>query len=176
MTVIARKGIADATMQAIAAEAGIAKGTLYAYFRDRDELLTMTAARAYERLVEGLESAFAAPGALRDRLTGVVLRQLQFFDEHRELFRAYMALSSRDGAALRKSKTVYIQRVERMFREAGERGEIRDVDPRELAALYVDCVRGVVVRRIEEKSKTSREEQAAFVVELFLRGISGEAQ
>jgi AcrR family transcriptional regulator len=176
MTVIARKGIADATMNAIAAEAGIAKGTLYAYFRDRDELLTKTAARAYERLVEELDAAFGAAGTLAERLSGVVLRQLHFFDQHRELFRAYLALSNRDGAALRKSKQVYVERVEQLFRDASTRGEIRDVDPHELASMFIDCVRGVVLRRIEQKSKTSREEQAALVVDLLLRGISGETQ
>ena len=176
MSVIARKGSADATMQEIAAEAGIAKGTIYAYFRDRDELLTKTAARAYERLVAELDSAFDAPGSLDARLTGVVLRQLQFFDEHRELFRAYLALSNRDSTALRKSKKVYLQRVEKMFVDAEARGEIRGHDPKELAAMFVDCVRGVVVRRIEEKSKTSREEQAAQVASVLLRGITGEAK
>ena len=176
MSVIARKGIGAATMQGIAAEAGIAKGTIYAYFRDRDELLTKTAARAYERLVAELATAFEAKGSLEERLTGVVLRQLQFFDEHRELFRAYRALSNGDGAALRKSKKVYLERVERMFADAKASGEVRSVDPRELAAVFVDCVRGVVIRRLEEKAKSSREEQAALVVELLLRGMTGEAR
>ena len=36
MRVIARKGMAAATMQEIAEEAGVAKGTIYLYFRDRD--------------------------------------------------------------------------------------------------------------------------------------------
>jgi AcrR family transcriptional regulator len=177
MSVIARKGIDAATMQEIAAEAGIAKGTIYAYFRDRDELLAKTATGAYERLVAELETAFTAPGTLEDRLRGVVLRQLQFFDDNRELFRAYRALSHLDTSKRKQAAHArYIERVERMFAEARERGEIRGVDPHELAAVYADCVRGVVIRRIEEKSKTSREEQAALIVALLLRGISGEKQ
>ena len=42
MRVIARKGMAAATMQEIADEAGVAKGTIYLYFRDRDELVEKT--------------------------------------------------------------------------------------------------------------------------------------
>ena len=42
MRVIARKGMAAATMQEIAEEAGVAKGTIYLYFRDRDELVEKT--------------------------------------------------------------------------------------------------------------------------------------
>jgi AcrR family transcriptional regulator len=181
MSVIARKGVADATMQDIAEEAGIAKGTLYVYFRDRDELLAKTAGHAYDRLIAELDDAFEAPGTLGERLTEVVLRQLQFFDIHRELFHAYIALSQREGgdARLRKSKMSsygrYLQRLEKVFSEAKERGEVRDFEPRELAAMYADCVRGVVVRRIEEKLKTPREQQAAMVVSMMLQGIGARS-
>jgi TetR/AcrR family fatty acid metabolism transcriptional regulator len=176
MTVIARKGVAEATMQDIAGEAGIAKGTLYVYFRDKDELLARTADGAFDRLVTELETAFEAEGTLEERLTGVVLRQLQFFDKHRELFRAYMAISHRDGATHLRKPTMssyarYRARLEQLFGDAKERGELRDLDAVEVAAVYADCVRGVVVRRIEEKSKRPREEQAALIVSILLRGI-----
>jgi AcrR family transcriptional regulator len=178
MAIIAKKGVADATMQEIADEAGVAKGTLYVYFRDRDELLAKTAARAYDRLIVGLEDAFASAGTLEERLTTIVLQQLRFFDEHRELFAAYMALTQRDGTHAKKrtgSYAVYLEHLERLFTEARERGEIR-VDAHEAAAIYADLVRSVVVRRIAEKSKTPREEQASFIVSLLLRGIAGDVK
>jgi AcrR family transcriptional regulator len=43
--VIARHGLAGASMSAIAEEAGVAKGTLYLYFEDRDDLLDQSAGR-----------------------------------------------------------------------------------------------------------------------------------
>jgi AcrR family transcriptional regulator len=175
MTVIARKGIAETTMQEIADEAGIAKGTIYVYFRDRDELLSKTADRAFDLLVEVLDEAFRSPGSLEERLLAVVSRQLLFFDDNRELFRAYMALSQRDPAAPPKAKSAaygrYVQRIEAMFVEAKQAGELRDLDPADVAGVYSDCVRGVIVRRMGERSKRSREEQAAFVVSILLRGI-----
>ena len=176
MAVIARKGVAEATMQDIAAEAGVAKATIYVYFRDRDELLTRTANCAFDRLITELDSAFTLPGTLQERLTAVVLRQLQFFDENRELFRAYIALRDREDAKhLRKAKSQsharYVQRLGHLFTEAKSAHEIGDFDPAALADVASDCIRGVIVRRIEEKSKTSREEQAAFVVSILLRGI-----
>jgi AcrR family transcriptional regulator len=176
MAVIARKGVADATMQDIAQAAGVAKATVYVYFRDRDELLTRTANRAFDRLITELDSAFTLSGTVQERLTAVVLRQLQFFDENRELFRAYIALTHREDAKhLRKAKAQsharYVQRLGMLFAEARSGGEIGDFDPAALADVASDCIRGVIVRRIEEKSKTPREEQAAFVVSILLRGI-----
>ncbi|MGZ6971061.1 MAG: helix-turn-helix domain-containing protein, partial [Thermoanaerobaculia bacterium] len=37
MRVVGRKGLAGATVEDIAREAGVAKGTVYLYFRSRDE-------------------------------------------------------------------------------------------------------------------------------------------
>jgi AcrR family transcriptional regulator len=176
MAVIARRGVDDATMQEIAEEAGLAKGTLYVYFRDRDELLKKTANRAFEIMLEQLEAAFVDGNTFEARLTSTALRQLRFFDENRELFRAYIALAQHDTiVSPRKPRTDayarYAQRLERLFAEARANGEIRDVDPHSIAAVYRDLIRGVIVRRIEEKSKTPRETEAAFIVSVLLHGI-----
>src|SRR5690349_16909447 len=96
MAVIARKGIDESTIQEIADEAGVAKGTIYVYFKDRDELLAKTSDRLFENLLADLAPAFDAEGPFSEKLQGLALRQLHFFDEHRALFRATMALSQRE--------------------------------------------------------------------------------
>lgn len=178
MVVIARKGIEETTIQDIADQAGIAKGTVYLYFRDRDELLARTANRAFEKLVAELEPTFTAPGSFADRLLAVVLRQLQFFDDNRALFRATL-LSQREAGMHKPKLGAYAQyaaRLEKMFAEAAESGEMRALDPLAVSAVYRDCLRGVIVRRIEQKPRTSREEDAQFIVSILLRGISGESE
>lgn len=175
VAVIARKGVEHATLQEIADEAGIAKGTIYVYFRDREELLLKTANRAFERLITELEPAFASTGPLATKLRSVVMRQLQFFDENAELFRASMALSRHENEAAQRKRAGalrrYADRVETMFVEAKARGEIRDLDPAAVAALYRDCLRGVLVRRLERKSRTPREDEVEFIASILLRGI-----
>lgn len=181
MAVIARKGMDETTIQDIADEAGIAKGTVYVYFRDREELLAKTGDRLFENLLNELTPAFEADGPFAEKLRGLALRQLRFFDEHRALFRATMALSQRE-AEMHKPKTrcfgQYMTRLEAMFTEAGENGELRDgLDPHAVAAVYRDCVRGVILRRLDpkQKSRSSVDADAEFIVSIFLRGVqSGE--
>jgi AcrR family transcriptional regulator len=177
MRVIARKGIDETTIQEIADEAGIAKGTVYVYFRDREELLARTADRLFEQLLSELGPAFTAEETFDVRLLGLVQRQLRFFDEHRALFRATLALSQRDGEH-HKTKTrsfiEYMARLEQFFTDAHAAGEIRDFDPLTVAAIYRDCVRGVIVRRLDPKSQKTRksaEEDAEMIVSILLRGI-----
>jgi hypothetical protein len=63
-----------------------------------------------------------------------------------------------------------------MFADAKASGEMRaDLDPAAVADLYRDLTRGAIVRRIEQKPRTSREADAERIVSILLRGIhSGE--
>ncbi len=172
---IARKGVADATMQEIADEAGVAKGTVYVYFRDRDELLTKTAARAVERLIERIDVVFSTAGTLEQRLTAIVTSQLEFSDANRDLFHAYNALTQRQGSPARRQRTAsfehYLGRIERLFSEARAAGELRDLDPKLLSVAAAECIRGVIVRRIESEDQTPRDEIIRFIVAFILHGI-----
>lgn len=179
MGVIARKGIDDTTIQDVADEAGIAKGTVYLYFRDREELLAKTADRAFEKLLADLEPAFDAPGSFEETLLRVVIRQLQFFDDNRALFRATLALTQRDGGQSKRQSgcyQTYSARLEQLFAGAKTRGEMRDLDPAAVSAVYRDCLRGVIFRRLDvppsqKKSRTPVEADARFIVSILLRGI-----
>lgn len=180
MRVIARKGVDETTIQDVADEAGIAKGTVYVYFRDREELFARTADRAFEMLVARMDPVFETPSSFAERLRNVVTTQLRFFDENRALFRATLALSQRDANHKKKSPAYarYSTCLETMFIDAQSRGELRaDLDPAALAAVYRDCARGVILRRLEvTKPKTSPDDDAQLIVSILLHGIQGEQE
>src|SRR5712691_12735128 len=85
--VISRKGMASATMQEIAEEAGVAKGTIYLYFRDRDELVEKTFERAMSELHARVDAALESTGSFDQKLRSMITAKIEFFREHREFFR-----------------------------------------------------------------------------------------
>src|SRR5438105_3509901 len=92
MRVIARKGMSAATMQDIAEEAGVAKGTIYLYFRDRDELVEKTFETAIGELHLRVDAALALDVPFEEKLRAVISAQIGFFRENAEFFRLYMSL------------------------------------------------------------------------------------
>lgn len=58
--VFGQQGLRGATMEAIAAEARVAKATAYAYFRDKEDAFRLVAVRLAGRLAEAVETGLAS--------------------------------------------------------------------------------------------------------------------
>lgn len=179
MRVIARKGMAAATMQEIAAEAGVAKGTLYLYFRDRDDLVEKTFESAMDELMLEIDRALEAQGSFEEKLRGVMSAKFTFFSKNRDFFRLYVSLRMPEGDAgsqrrhQRKCEPRYRSRVEKLaavVEQAIRRGDVRRLDPRRLALFIIEGSTAVILERLGESSPPPDEEEVEFIVSLILDG------
>jgi TetR/AcrR family transcriptional regulator, fatty acid metabolism regulator protein len=180
MRVIARKGMAAATMQEIAEEAGVAKGTIYLYFRDRDELVEKTFETSMEKLFVQIDEALDRDIPFEDKLRAVMTAQLGFFAHHREFFRLYLSLRMPEGTPAqqrrqqRTCRPQYRQRVDKLsavLSQAIERGELRSVDADRLALFIIEGSTAVILERLTEKTSPAEDADVDFLVGLILDGI-----
>src|SRR2546423_10625846 len=161
MRVIARRGMAAATMQEIAEEAGVAKGTIYLYFRDRDDLVEKAFESAMSDLHNRVEEALETPGTFEAKFRAVLAAQIGFFQANREFFRLYMSLRYPEGNAQqqrrqkRHCQPQYKSRVERIagvLQEAMQRGEIREMDSMRLALFIIEGSSAVIIERVLDEA------------------------
>jgi AcrR family transcriptional regulator len=180
MRVIARKGMAAATMQEIAEEAGVAKGTIYLYFRDRDELVEKTFETAITQLIAGVEKAMIEEKSLEEKIRAAMTAKLSFFRENREFFRLYISLRFPEGDAQqqrrhkRNCEPQYRDSVGRLagiLEEAMDRDEIRRFDSHRLALFIVEGSNAIVVERVMEESSPSEEQDVEFLTQVIMGGI-----
>jgi AcrR family transcriptional regulator len=181
MRVIARKGMAAATIAEIAQEAKIAKGTIYLYFRDRDELVEKTFERAIGELHARVDQAIAAGGSFEEKLRGYIGAKLAFFQDHREFFRLFVSRRMPEGNPQQQRRQkrncqTYRTRIEWMATElkaAMDRGEIRQLDPLPLALLLVEGSTAIVMERLMDEAPPPQEQDVNLVVDVLLNGIRG---
>lgn len=81
----ADKGLANVHMNDIAAKVGVAVGTLYNHFKDRDSLLAALLESRRGELLARMDAFLDQPssGNFRTDLTGLVTQMGAFFEEHK---------------------------------------------------------------------------------------------
>jgi TetR/AcrR family fatty acid metabolism transcriptional regulator len=179
MSVIARKGVSGATMQEIADEARIAKGTIYLYFPSREELVEKAGDFAFSELLEHAERILGDKRPLEDRLRELIAQSIAFFDTNQEFLRVYVSMRYGDDCVAqvrrrRRSKPQY-QRYLDLLGGALERamrdGEIRRGDPSRFAAFFAEGLSAILMKRLLGDALPA-DQEGSWIVELMLNGIA----
>ena len=172
MKVIARRGITAATMEEIAEEAGVAKGTIYLYFKDRDALVDKTFDRAITELIRRIDVALESGKTFEQKLRASIAAKLSFFQEHREFFRLYHSLRFPEGKR-RKNPQYELQlgRMAVMLEDAMKRGEIRRVNSKRLALIITEAMSALIVSRVLDEDPPAESADIDLLVDTILDGI-----
>ena len=172
MRVVARKGMQSVTVQDIADEAGVAKGTVYIYFQSRDEILARTMEGATEKLVEKLADACRECHGFHDIMEQRIRTQLRHFEENLDFFRLYLAMAEPFGERRLKQHPTYLnylKQLETILRAAIARGEVRDADVGRLAISVAAVVREIILNRIIDRDPPPMEDDVRFAVDFIMR-------
>jgi AcrR family transcriptional regulator len=160
----------EARMEDIAAETGVSKGTLYSYFRDKEELYLALLDRASRGMVQALERAVDCPGGARVKLVAIVEAILSYFDGQPHVFDLIQRVEvlRRHGAEFpwQRARDVGMRLVLDVFEEAAATGEFRVRDPELGALLLFGGLRAV----IRFGNQPRRRGLAGLIVHSFLDG------
>lgn len=179
--VIGRKGIAGASMQEIAEEAGIAKGTIYLYFENQQEVLEASVDHALAGLLDRLTAAIRSAGTFRQRLRALIHSHVEFFDTHRDLFQVHVAIKFPEGLDASTTRCdrnqrphyqAYLTEVSTFLEEAIDTGEVHPGHTRRLALFLEEGVVAVLFERLAEKNPPSVSEEVDWLTSTILDGIS----
>jgi AcrR family transcriptional regulator len=86
----AEKGYENVSMAAVAKAAGLSEGTLYNYFRDKQDLVLRVSGAHFDRHIADAERIVADCASLRDGLEGLISVQLTIILEAREIYRIWL--------------------------------------------------------------------------------------
>ena len=175
------RGTTDVSMDEIAAEAGVARSTVYVYFSNRDDLLRACVQSMYDRMTETIALIVSDDVSPPERLRGLILGLLERIDESPAFFRLAMATqatpgegSAAVGGALMMIGLDMIRVLEELVVAARAAGDFRpDLDPDRAVVLVGQQIYGALSVRAGEPEPIPAAQAADEICDFVRRGLGG---
>jgi len=158
MAIFADQGYASTTIDEVAAAAGISKGSVYNYFKSKQDLFTQLFNQAVLRNEEDVDALVAGPLGAGDKLCMILEYWYQGFAADLKLgrltleFWATAAHESQTGLLAENIHAAYgrwMGQIERIIREGLDNGEVNpQIDPKTHATLFLGLIDGLMLHAI----------------------------
>ncbi len=173
-------GFDSATMERIARAADVAKGTTYLYYRSKQSIYDAALGSGLAELDSRTQAAMDEAPGVREAITAFITTRAEYFFEHRDFFRMYVAAIARHVTSAKAKPPEFqsllnrqTRRLEQAIARAVARREIRRVDPAATALAIFDITRGVVARRITSGTRVVTHD-VQFLSDLVWQGLQKE--
>jgi AcrR family transcriptional regulator len=176
--VFAMRGFSEATVDEIAAAAGIAKGTVYLYFPSKRDIYLAALKQGLMELMERTRATMDAARGIEAKLQTFVRTRLEYAEANRDFIKIYHSeFGNLTNAAVCDSEfqQLYLKQarmLETVLRSAVTNGEIRPVRTDFAAFNIYDMVKGVMTQRMLGWSSAPLEEDIRLLKELIWKGIA----
>jgi len=177
--VFGERGFDCATMERIAEEADVAKGTTYLYYDSKQSIYDAALSSGIAELDERTREVIDRAPNFREAISAFMTARAEYFFEHRDFFRMYVSAIARQITSSKPRASEFQAMVDRQTRRleqavarAAARREIRRVDSAATAVAIFDLTRGLIARRMVSTGDFDLAEDVAFLSELVWRGLT----
>jgi AcrR family transcriptional regulator len=175
--VVQRDGSA-ASMNVIAAEAGITKPILYRHFGDKGGLYRALAERHIDMLLERLRAALVTRGGLRARTRATVDAYLASVEEQPQIYRFLMERAAVEEPGVRGQVAGFVRRFgDELAAGISNEPELRGVAPQR-AVVWAHAIAGMVQSTGDwwlDHPEVPRERVVDELVTLLVEGFASTA-
>jgi AcrR family transcriptional regulator len=176
--VFATKGFFPTTMSEIAHEAEFGTGTLYKYFKSKEDLYFTLIDEKVEEINRLVKAELSQKTSAMERIEKVLRLQLEFVEQNRDFFRIYISERNRFewtikdelGKGIYDKMVAYIKILAQVMKQGIEAGEFKSKDPVDLAHALVGIVNSFVFEWMISPKPYPLNSKMDTVLEIFWRG------
>ncbi len=176
--VFAAKGFFPTTMSEIAETAEFGTGTLYKYFKSKEDLYFTLIDEKTDEINRLVKSELLQKTSAIERIKKVLGLQLEFIERNRDFFRIYTSEGSRFewtvkdelGKGIHEKIVTYIHILAEVMNQGIEGGEFRALNPMDLAHALVGIVNSFIFEWLISPQSYPLISKLDTVLEIFLGG------
>jgi TetR/AcrR family fatty acid metabolism transcriptional regulator len=177
-------GFSALTMDKVAQKAGIAKGTVYLYFKDKDDLLEKVLSSGFEKMFERIKIRVGNENGAFNKLQSLINENIRHIYENRYFFKTifldevnvvFLKKKSKESYNLRRKR--YTDYIADIIKSGIESGEFRkDINNSKTAYMLVALIKtGAIYNFLNgmfDLTSEMIEKDTEEILNLFMRGIS----
>jgi len=179
--VFTKKGFAEARMDDIAEETGLSKGTLYNYFKSKDDLIIAILDRIFQREFRAFEqndlSTMSATETI-NLFADTVAKDIKLMLRLMPVAYEFLALAFRNKT-VQKALKVYVNRymdiLVPIIESGVDSGEFKEVNPQEVAIAMGAILEGTILIWVYDKSLVNPEVHIRSGIKLLLEGVQASS-
>jgi len=172
--ILREEGFPAMTMERIAREIGVSRGTLYNYFTDADTVLVFVEQRTFEPIKREVERVAASDLAADAKLDGIVRSIFDALNADRALALALFAKQELRGARAEQKKRNhrdFLDLLEGIVQEGIASGAFREVNPRLAAEVILGATTGYIETMLYSGEFRTGDEIAPGMMDVLLSGL-----
>jgi len=177
--VFATKGFFHTTMNEIAGTAEFGTGTLYKYFKSKEDLYFTLIDEKTVEINELVKRQLTQKGSATERIRKAVLLQLEFIERNRDFFRIYISERNRFewtvkddlGKGIHDKMVSYISTLAQVMEEGIKAEELKILNPLDLAHALVGIVNSFLFEWLISPQPYSIISKVDLILEIFLKGV-----
>lgn len=171
---ITEYGVEGVTMDRVAQHAGVAKGTLYTYFANKQELVRYAVTTSLEPLLEETTAILTSDRPPLEKLEAATMAAVAYFEPNRALFRVFLYDRTMEKEPDHRSHfQASSETLARVIEEGIADGTFRPVDALKVGSMIVEAHAALIRLRLAIDEPGAAEEDARLLLDVFLRGIAG---
>lgn len=175
--VIAERGYFKSPVSEIAKRAGVADGTVYLYFKSKDDVLRTAIDRRFDRFYQQIADAFVTIEGPREQLEYIALVHLESYQVNRSMAVLLQTEMRQSAKFIAEFSHRHLARYIQTVREVVRRGQEQGIFRRELSdGVVAHCMFGAIDELVSSAVFTGRvydaKVTATQVIDVLLNGIT----
>ena len=172
--ILLEEGIEGFTMDRAAMEAGVAKGTLYLHFKDKEDLLIEAIEKGFEPFFIMAETILDSEQGPEKKIEVFTLEGFRFFEQQRQLFNIVMRAKELKKRHAMEDDVYYwnlVDKLAQVFDDGVREGSFKPIDTLKVSGMFLDAQGALILQHLAGKSSSNAQEHVNLVMDVFLNGI-----
>jgi AcrR family transcriptional regulator len=180
--VFTQKGFSDARMDDIAEETGLSKGTLYLYYKSKDDLIIAILDRIFQREFRAFESFDTASMSATDTIWNFVdttTKDIRMMMRLLPITYEFMGLAFRNKFVQKTFKAYfnrYMDILVPIIQHGIDTGEFRPADAKEIALAMGAIMEGTLLLWVYDSTLVDPEKHIRSGMKLLLEGVKAKGE